>query len=158
MNNPIRNHRLTRTPRSREWAALMLLGGLSLLAGCFDADAMIASRHNLVQLTRLEEIDLGAFLVTLPYRPNSISSMVVDFHAFGRVTRGNYKKVAKAIEQRGPELEHRMLIAVRELELQELQEPDLDTLRTNIQRVVNETLDDQPMQAIGFYRFSLLAQ
>ena len=119
---------------------------------------MIASRQNLAQLSHLEEVDLGSFLVTLPNQSHSISSMVVDFHAFGRVTHDNYKKVSKIVEQRGPELKHRMLIAVRELKPQQLQEPDLDTLRTNIEQVVNKTLADHPLRAIGFYRFSLLTQ
>jgi hypothetical protein len=158
MNHPAHDNWRLFPSCSRRATALALLGGLSLLAGCFDSDAMIASRQNLVQLSRLEEVDLGAFLVTLPYRPSSTSSIVVDFHAFGRVTHSNYKKVSKVIQQRGPELRHRMLIAVRELELQELQEPALDTLRTNLELVVNETLADHPMQAIGFYRFSLLTQ
>lgn len=119
---------------------------------------MVAARQNLAQISRLEEVDLGAFLVTLPYQPNSTSSIVVNFHAFGRVAHSNYNQVAKLIEQRGPELRHRMLITVRELNLQELQEPGLDTLRSNIEQVVNKTLPDHPLQAIGFYRFSLLTQ
>ena len=139
-------------------ALLLVLCGTSWMTGCFDAEAMIDSRKKMVQLTRLEEVDLGSFRVTLPYQPQSNYSFVVDFHAFGRVTHSNYKKVTRIIERRGPELKHRMLIAVRELELQELQEPTLDTLRINIEQVVNEALVDHPMQAIGFYRFSLLTK
>jgi len=138
--------------------AMTLLGGMNLLAGCYDADAIIASRKDLAQLTHLEEVDLGEFRVTLPYRPHSTSSLVVDFHAFGRVSHNNYKKVFQTIEQNGPKLKHQMLITVRKLGVQELQEPALDTLRVNIEQVVNEILDDQTMQAIGFYRFSLMSQ
>jgi hypothetical protein len=97
MNDPAHDNRRGLSSYSRGTTALALLGGLGMLAGCFDADAMIASRQNLAQLSRLEEVDLGAFLVTLPYRPDSVSSMVVDFHAFGRVTHGSHKKVSKLI-------------------------------------------------------------
>ncbi len=158
MNAPTHDNRRVIQVSSVGRQSLALLGGICLLTGCFDADAMIASRQDFTQSSRLEEVDLGAFLVTLPYRPNWTSSLVVDFHAFGRVAHGNDKQIAQLLEQRGPELKHHMLIAVRELELQELQEPDLDTLRTNIKQVVNETLADYPMQTIGFYRFSLLTQ
>jgi uncharacterized lipoprotein YajG len=158
MNPPAHDNRRAIQVSSVWRRSLVLLGGICLLAGCFDADAMIASRQDIAQPSRLEEVDLGAFLVTLPYRPNSTSSIVVDFHAFGRVAHGNDKRITQILEQQGPELRHHMLIAVRELKLQELQEPALDTLRANIKQVVNETLADYPMQAIGFYRFSLLTQ
>jgi len=138
--------------------AMTFLGGIGLLTGCYDADHLIASRKGLAKLTQLEEVDLGQFRVTLPYRPHSTSSLVVDFHAFGRVSHNHYKKVTRTIEQNGPKLRHQMLIAVRELGVQELQEPALDTLRVNIEQVVNELLENQTMQAIGFYRFSLMSQ
>lgn len=162
MEHPIGDDRQARF-RSRDsytqtLSAMTLLGGMSLLAGCYNADALIASQKDLAQLTRLEEVDLGEFRVTLPYRPHSTSSLVVDFHAFGRVSHSNYKKVSQTIEQNGPKLRHRMLITVRELGAQELQEPALDTLRVNIEHIVNEILDDQSMRAIGFYRFSLMSQ
>ncbi|MEO2045131.1 MAG: hypothetical protein ABGX16_00980 [Pirellulales bacterium] len=137
---------------------MVLLIGMSLLAGCYQADDIISSRKELVGLTRLEEIDLGEFRVTLPYRPRSTSSLVVDFHAFGRVSHGNYKKVSQTIEQNGPKLRHQMLITVRELGAKELQQPKLDTLRAKIEQVVNDLLEDQAMQAVGFYRFSLRSQ
>ena len=143
---------------TQKMAVMVLLIGMSLLAGCYQADDIIASRKQLVRLTRLEEIDLGEFRVTLPYRPRSTSSLVVDFHAFGRVSHGNYKKVSQTIEQNGPKLRHQMLITVRELGAQELQQPKLDTLRANIEQVVNDLLEDQAMQAVGFYRFSLISQ
>jgi hypothetical protein len=145
-------------PTTQKMAVMTLLIGMSPLAGCYQAEDIMASRKELVRLTRLEEVDLGEFRVTLPYQPRSTSSLVVNFHAFGRVSHSNYKKVSQTIEQNGPKLRHQMLIAVREMGAQELQQPALDTLRANIGQVVNDLLEDQAMHAVGFYRFSLMSQ
>ncbi len=137
---------------------LLVASVLSFSAGCFDAEAMIASRQKIAQISRLEEVDLGAFRVTLPQLPNTTTAATVDFHAFGRVANSDLKRVAQAIEDHSSELRHRMLIAVRELDLSELEEPSLDTLRINIKHVFNETVGGDPLQAVGYYRFALSGQ
>lgn len=150
--------RLGRRLLSRVARQVAIVGVVCLLGGCFDANNMIASRRELAKLARMEEIDLGAFRVSLPQMPNATSSAVVDFHAFGQVVNSKARAVSKAVEQHGPELRYRMLLAVRELNLTELEEPSLDTLRKNIEQVVNDTLPGDSIQSIGLYRFSLTSQ
>jgi hypothetical protein len=129
-----------------------------MLSGCFNADAMLESRLKNARLTTLEEVELGEFQVTLPQLPDSSATTVVDFHAFAHVANRDVSKVTEMIEQRSPELRHNMLIAVRNLNLEELEEPSLDTLKKDIEQVANDSLAGTPLRAIGFYRFSMSSQ
>ena len=136
----------------------MIVGSLCALGGCLDAESMIASREKAVQLARMEEVDLGSFHVSLPNLPNKSASALVQFHAFGQVPNSETKAVTASVEEHSSELRHRMLLAVRELNLDELEEASLDTLRQNIEQVVKETIPGDAIQSVGFYRFSLITQ
>ena len=61
----------------------------------------------------MEEIDLGAFQVTLPHVLGSATDSVVEFHAFGHVDGADRSQVSRVLETRGAELRSRMLLSVR---------------------------------------------
>jgi len=124
-----------------------------LLSGCFDAEAMIGDRHKIAILARLEEVDLGKFRLTLPRPVQSSDIAEIQFHAFGHVANRDLGEVTEAIETYGPELRHRLLLAARQLQLGNIEDPRLDLLRTQIAAVFNETLPGEPLQSVGFYRF-----
>ena len=100
-----------------------------MLTGCFNADAMLESRLKNARLSTLEEVELGEFQVTLPQLPHSNATTVIDFHAFAHVANRDVSAVTQMIQQRSPEICHNMLIAVRNLKLEELEEPTLDALK-----------------------------
>ncbi len=125
-----------------------------LLTGCFDADAMIDSRRKVAILARLEEVDLGKYRLTLS-RPVQSSEMAeIQFHAFGQVANRDLDQVTDALETYGPELRNRLLLAARQLSLEDLEDAQLELLRTQIAMVINETLPGEPLQSVGFYQFS----
>jgi hypothetical protein len=124
-----------------------------LLSGCFDAEAMIDARRKIAILARLEEVDLGEFRLTLPRPAQSADMAEIQFHAFGQVANRDLDKVTEALETHGPELRHRLLLAARQLELENIEDPQLDLLRSQIAAVINETLPGEPLQSVGFYRF-----
>jgi len=150
MNHPVIQRRYAKRWGLRCWGlALACL----LLSGCFDAEALIESRRAVAIRTRLEEVDLGKFRLTLPRPVQSTEMAEIEFHAFGQVANRDLKRVTEALETHGPELRHRLLLAARELRLADIQDPQLALLRTQITAVVNESLEGDPLQSVGFYQF-----
>jgi len=130
-------------------APLVCLG----LSGCFNAEAMIEKRRAIAILTRLEEIDLGHFHISVPRPTDEVAAAEIHFHAFGQVENRDLKLVQASLKKYGPELRHRLLLASRALTMADLEDPQLTHLRKNIVSVVNENLEDDPLQSVGFYRF-----
>jgi hypothetical protein len=134
----------------------MALAALLAVAapGCYDRDAIVEARHEETKLVPLKEIDVGEFRITLPHSPGAPGGGVVEFHAFGQVAARDSDDVAGALALNAPELRYRVLLLVRSLTRQELDEPTLTTLRAGIAEVANSALDKKRIKNIGFYRFS----
>jgi len=124
-----------------------------LLSGCFNADAMIDARRKVAILARLEEVDLGKYRLTLPRPAQSTEMAEIQFHAFGQVANRDLDEVTEALETYGPELRHRLLLAARQLEIKDIEDPALGLLGSQIAAVINEVLPGKPLQSVGFYRF-----
>ena len=133
----------------------LLLASLTSV-GCVDADAMIESRHVIAIRARLKEVDLGKFRVTLPHAVERTDSAELHFHVFGQVTNHDLDNVEEALKKKGPEIRHRMLIVARLMTIEDLEDPKLTALRGNIAKVVNESLEGEPLQSVGFYRFGYM--
>ncbi len=125
-----------------------------LLCGCLDANAMIEARRKVAILARLEEVDLGKFRLTLSRPIQSDEMAEIHFHAFGQVANRDVDEVTEALENYGPELRHRLLLAVRKLKLKELEDANLELLRQEIATIINETLPGEPLQSVGINQFS----
>jgi hypothetical protein len=123
-------------------------------SGCYNSEALEQSRHEDVDVTKLAEVDLGEFHITLPQATSEAGGGVVDFHAFGRVARRDQSAVAQAVDERRAELRSRMLLALRAITAAELEEPALDQLREEIAAVINGALDKKLVKNVGFYSFS----
>ena len=141
---------------SCQWQAWAAVGALAALVGCYDIEALEQARHEETNLVKLAEVDLGAFHVTLPQATSEAGGCVVDFHAFGRVASRDQAKVAQELEERRPELRSRMLLALRAMTAEELEEPSLDSLRESIAAAINQALDKKRVKNVGFYSFSYI--
>jgi len=130
---------------------LCLVLALAPLSGCLNAEAMIQSRRVTTVRQSLVEVDLGEVCVTLPRPAKGANVAEFRVHAFGRVSDRDRDHVVQAIETHGPELRHRLLLAVRQLSMEHFEEPDLQTLRTQIIEVVNGAILEEPLQSVGFY-------
>jgi hypothetical protein len=152
MNNHIATFR---SLDHRQTKNLFLLGLIAcvFLPGCFNAETMIEERRAIAILTRLEEIDLGTFRISVPRPSDQVAAAEIFFHAFGQVENRDFKLVQTSISNSGPELHHRLLIASRALTIQDLEDPQLTQLRENIAKVINEKFEGDPLQSIGFYKF-----
>ena len=136
--------------------AAALLCALLPSVGCFNADALIEARRMIAMRTRLEEIDLGKFRVTLPHAAERTESAELHFHVFGQVANRDLGKVKAALKKYKPEIRHRMLIAARLMTVEQLEDPQLTALRQSIAEVLNESLEGDLVQSIGFYRFGYM--
>ncbi len=133
------------------WTALVVAS--AFLVGCFDAESLIEERRAIAMRNRLEEVDLGKFRVSLPQPPKTVEAAEIFFHVFGQVANRDMDQVQKSLDMLGPEFRHRLLMAVRQLALKDIQDPPLTALRKQIVDMVNETLPGEPLQSVGFYQF-----
>lgn len=138
----------------RAAGVLLAAGTLASTLGCFNADKLIEAQRAVAMRTRLEEVDLGKFRVTLPHAEDRSENAELHFHVFGQVANRDVDVVETALEESGPEIRHRMLIAAREMTTEQLEDPELTALRTSFVEVVNQSLKDKPVQSVGFYKFS----
>jgi len=132
---------------------MLLLWGSLTSVGCFNAEAMIDSRRLIATRARLEEVDLGEFRVTLPHAVQKTDSSELRFQVFGQVANRDLDDVEEMLEMHGPEVRHNILIVARQMSVEDLEDPKLTALRSRIAQVVNESLEDDPVQSVGFYRF-----
>jgi hypothetical protein len=134
-----------------------VLASGALTSGCFNADRLIAARRDAANGYKLAEVDLGEFHVTLPKLPGAEGGGVVEFHLFGQVANRDKSTVIEQIELRQPELRYRVLLSVRNLDQQRIDEPRLSKLRESMAKVVNEMLGEELIQSVGFFRFAYRA-
>ncbi len=124
------------------------------LAGCYDTAALLKARQDSRDLIQMDEVDLGAYRITLPHTLGESTDNLIDFHVFGQVTRGDRQAIDDALRMRGAELRAKMLVEVRAMDPRTFEEAKLATLRKSIADVLNGTLGRRVVKHIGFYRFS----
>ncbi len=146
INHTMTNHALLKT--------LCLMAIAASLVGCVDAEALIQSRQKMAILARLEEIDLGEFRVTLPKPAEGADIAELCFHAFGLVANSDLEQVQEALDNQGVQFRHELLLAVRQLDVSDLEDPQLEALRSHIEDVMNAALPGEPLQSVGFYSFA----
>jgi hypothetical protein len=134
---------------------LIPMGGLAL-AGCYDAEALIKSRREIAIKARLVEVDLGDFRITLPGPYTERKRAEIYFRAFGQVANRDLKLVRATLAKNGPDLQNRMLMVVRKMKMQEIQESRLTALRESLASAINDTLPGDPLQFVGFYSFGFI--
>ena len=149
---PVKNYaRGTRRQFSIGLASLALC--LAGQLGCFDADALIEARRLEAIRARLEEIDLGTYRISLTSPESVNDSVEVNFHVFGLVANRDLETVSEYLDSKKPEIRDKMLIVTRSLSDADLEDPKLSLFRDQIASIVNDTLEDEPVQSIGFYHF-----
>lgn len=140
--------------RTRLFALLGLSAACAVASGCFDAAALTQAKLDEAARLRLEDVDLGEYRITLPRRPGGNAGGVVQFHAFGQVANRDLTGIQESLDQADSLIRHEMLMAVRQLQAEDLTEPELTLLRERIAQVMNASLEGDPVQGVGFYSLS----
>ena len=130
---------------------LLLVAALTAPVGCYNAEALLESQRAEALLTKLEEVDLGQYRVSLPSRRGGIANTEIQFHLFGQVRYKDLPGVEAAIEEQRATISHELLFSIRELPTKEFEDADLTQLRENIKAVVNSRIEGKPVQMVGFY-------
>jgi hypothetical protein len=145
-------------PLPAVWRRLsIVLLATATLPGCFDGSAILEAHKEETNLVRLDEVDIGEYRITLPQSPGRPSGGVVEFHVFGQVTRRDRDKVASALQFNSAEIRYRVLLLTRALTQEQLEEPKLSTLRNEIAKIANASLESKMVRNVGFYRFAFTA-
>ena len=145
------------SPASSNAASRAILAAIALLlplAGCYDAAALLKARQDSRDLIQMDEVDLGAYRITLPHTLGEATDNLIDFHVFGQVTRGDRQAIDDALQMRGAELRAKLLVEVRSMDPRTFEEAQLATLRNAIAAVINDTLGRRVVKQVGFYRFA----
>lgn len=121
--------------------------------GCYDEQALIDARQATATKARLEEVDLGRFRVTMPRPSSELERDEVIFHVFGRVANRDLPIVQQLLAKNRPELNHGLLLSIRQMGMDEIADPALEELRETIKKSFNEMVEGDPIQSVGFYEF-----
>ena len=65
--------------------------------------------------------------------------------------------IASALQFNSAEIRYRILMAARGLTQEQLDEPKLTTLRSQIAKIANASLESKMVRSVGFYRFAFTA-
>ena len=145
------------SPASSNAASRAILAAIALLlplAGCYDTAALLKARQDSRDLIQMDEVDLGAYRITLPHTLGEATDNLIDFHVFGQVTRGDRQAIDDALQMRGAELRAKLLVEVRSMDPRTFEEAQLATLRNAIAAIINDTLGRRVVKQVGFYRFA----
>jgi hypothetical protein len=151
------SHLRLRPRRRWHWRPALALLTMIALPGCFDGSAILQAHEKETNLVRLDEVDIGEYRITLPHAPGRTGGGVIEFHVFGQVARRDRDKVASALQFNSAEIRYRVLLLTRGLTQEQLDEPKLTTLRTQITKIANASLETKMVRNVGFYRFAFMA-
>ncbi|MEN0109840.1 MAG: flagellar basal body-associated FliL family protein [Planctomycetota bacterium] len=140
----------TQRPAAATLAAFSLALAPSMV-GCYDGDGLVEKVRNRAIRTRLEEIAIGDFRVTLPRDPTTGDMTEVELRVFGESQRYKLNEIEAALADKAPVIEDHVVRSLREAEHDELVEPNLTRLRQRLTTTVNELLEDDPLVTVGFY-------
>lgn len=125
-------------------------------SGCYNAQSILDRVRNDAIRTRLEELELGEFRVTLPRDPHNNEMTEVVLYPFGTSVRYRIEVIEAKLNEHDHIYRQRVLVEVRKLDDRDLADPDLKKVRTVLLESINSVLGDTPLEEIGFYDILLV--
>lgn len=127
-----------------------------MLLGCYDGEALVEDVRRKAIRTRLIEVDLGTFRVTMPRDKRTSVMTEVDLHLYGEAPRYLVSDLEKELEEKQYLVHDRAIMTLRELDPRELVDPDLIALRTRLLEAMNDVLTSTKISSVGFYNMRLI--
>lgn len=103
----------------------------------------------------IKEIDLGQFTITIT-RSESDAVLDVEIHLFGVVKTEHVEEFEEILEKKRFRLRHAVTLAIRNMERDDLSDPDLTYVKTELTRKINEVFVEPTIQRVGFFKFSFI--
>ena len=140
---------------SYRFAIIALLLGASSV-GCFNSEKLVARVRNHAIRTRIDEVKLGQYRVTLPRNPLTGEMAEVDVRVYGETLRYKINEIEDELKASAPEIEDHTLKVLRETTREQLADPELTDLRTKLLASMNDVLTGEPLKSVGFYEVRFL--
>ena len=140
---------------SRRLAIVALALGVSSV-GCFNGEKLVARVRNHAIRSRVDEVKLGQYRVTLPRNRLTGEMSEVDVRVFGETLRYKINEIEDELKSRAPEIEDHTLRILRETTREELADPELTDLRARLLASMNEVLTGAPLKSVCFHEVRFL--
>lgn len=122
-----------------------------LTTGCYSSEGLVSKTRNKAIRSRIDEVELGSFRVTLPRDITTGEMTEINLRLFGVSERYKINEIQADLEARGPKIEDTAIRTLRMTQREDLVDPDLKKLRTRLLAAMNEELNGAPLRSIGFY-------
>ncbi len=139
----------TTNTRYTPCCSLLLLLGVAALSGCYDEKRLVEEVRKKAIRSRLEEVDLGSFRTTLPRDILTAARIEVELELFGTEVRYKIPEIKKGVDEQGHRLRQAVLVAIRQMTPEEMDDPGLGELRQRLLHVVNSELSETPVKELG---------
>jgi hypothetical protein len=141
-------------------ARFVAVGAIALLtaSGCYDSQQLIERARNNALRTRLEEVDLGSYRITLPFDETTGSRTEIVLRLVGTAKRYRIADIEQRIKHQQYLLRQRTIDAVRRTSPSELADPLVADLRQRLLGVTNEVLEDQSIDALAIAELMIIPQ
>lgn len=125
------------------------------LSGCYDGREMIARITQRISDDHREEVDLGAYQVTLPRTSRDPVVTTVKLELVATIHRQHAREFKEQLEAVRPHLRHATILALRSCDRKELLEPKLASLHDRIATTTEKYLTAAPIESIDFRSFAV---
>lgn len=126
------------------------------LCGCYSGEKLVEQVRKRAIRTRMDELPLGNFRVTLPTPIDGADMTEIDMRVYGEAPRYRIGKLEDELATKSHLLGDRATRILRQIELGELIDPNLESLRERMLQAVNEVLEGEPIEAIGFHEVRII--
>ena len=135
---------------------ISVLGGSQV--GCYDGQELVDRIRSKAIRTRLEEVDLGTFRITLPQHEKTAELTEINVHMFAHTARYKTKALKRELEEKSHLVHDKAITTLRSLSHADLADPDLTKVRTKMLDGVNEILEEPVLSDVGLYDFHIARQ
>ena len=140
----------------RQVLALLPMGALlSTLGGCYDGAAMVARISQRASDDHREEIELGAYQVTLPRPEDDPVATTLRVELVAAIHREHAPAIKEQLEEVQTRLRHATILALRQTDRGELLEPELQSLHDRVATTTEQFLTAAPIESIAFRSFAV---
>ncbi len=136
-------------PRQSVVVALLIASFSLGVGGCYDSEALVERVRNKALRTRLDEVELGSFRVTLPRDTNSGEMTEIDIHLFAESQRYKINEIQDEIQAKQALVQDEALRTLRDATRKELIDPQLRGLRERLLESINVLIEGEPLVSIG---------